>query len=215
MITQMLLAGGGPPPVVNFIDSNDQPANAASYTWADQATGATKGHLIIGIFSQGGSAGLTGLTFNGVAAPSPLVLINNTTVTMGLYVVPMPVTGLITVVGNFGASKNNWKAAMWRVENLASMAARDTDFYPDSTGQPSTTVNIPKDGFAISMAARTSNTGSIPQFSWTNATPDFEIASESQLSGATTEGLSGNTTITATWAGGAAGNKVMVTASLR
>lgn len=187
-----------------FLQSASSTANATSYTFSAQNTGSAAADRYILVAPSGRKAGAAGadpsVSVGGNAATKIVArwtAVTNSTF-VGLYLVALPTGTSDDVVVDFGASTMARAAIiMWRLDDLASATASDTD--SNGNQAPTATIDVPTDGCAIA-AASTSGNGTC---AWTNLTERDDGVVESAMiySGASDDFPSGSAglAITATF----------------
>lgn len=166
-----------------FLQSASSTADATSYTFSNQNVGsaAADRYIIVGVYSRkAGEAGADPtVTVEGVSAN--LAVTRWTTVTnsnfAGLYIAALPSGTDADVVVDFGASTMVRAAiSLWRVDSLSSATASDTA--ASGANDPTGTIDVPVDGFAVGVAMTLSNATPV---SWTGITEADEFTVEAQI----------------------------------
>jgi hypothetical protein len=173
------------PVTISYLQTAVSTTDASTYTFSAQSFGTAASDRYIAI-AAGGRIGASSLTISSVTIGGVSATIvkqqsstgtssggtGTTCVGIAIAAVPSGATG--DVVVNFSATSLRCVCSMWRLANLASATANDSQ---SSTASPSTAgVAIPLDGAAIGMVAGGQNAS--PTVSWTNLTEQYDALTE-------------------------------------
>lgn len=199
---------------VSFLQATSITSTTSTYTFSSQNLGTAAADRYIFVIVHGRATGTSALsvssvTVGGVSATIAVQQtgkedVNSSQSAIALAAVPTGTTGDIVVT----MSRDNVRCTIgaYRVTELDSTTAHDTDSIAPASGDSGTTMSrsldIPANGFAIGGG----QTGGVGTTAWTGLTEDYDTNAGSSFwtaSGASDEFVSSETgrTIQITWSG--------------
>lgn len=164
---------------LSFLQSANSTTDTNAYTFAAQNLGTEASDRYIVVTVNGRKAGATtsisSVTVGGVAATIAVQRVNTVTNTSvaGIAIAAVPTGATGDIVVTFADTLARCAIGAYRIDNLFSATAYDTD--SSVSADPSVGLNVSNPGFAIGTGAA-SGTGSV---TWTGLTEDYDFISES------------------------------------
>jgi hypothetical protein len=162
--------GSMAPLAVTFTDSDSSGSNSTTYTFTGLSIGTASAtrYVIAGFAAEGGSpTAATNVTIGGVSA----TLLAGTGGYAAIYIALVPTGTTATVAITLNAEASRCGVGVWTAANLSSASAQDT--LTDTSDPLSGTIDVPREGAVIAIAAHGNSNGHL--FTWTGATEDAEF----------------------------------------
>lgn len=163
---------------LSFLQSANSTTDTNAYTFSAQNLGAEASDRYIAVTVNGRKAGATtsisSVTIGGVTASIAVQRANTITNTSiaGIVIAAVPTGTTGDIVVTFADTLARCAIGVYRIDNLFSATAYDTD--NSVSADPSVGLNVGNPGFAIGTGAA-SGTGSV---TWTGLTEDYDFISE-------------------------------------
>jgi hypothetical protein len=197
---------------ISFLQDSTDTANATTYTWSSQSLGtaASDRYIVVALNSRmSGGPTSTSVTVGGVSA----ILVAEQWFLgcySSLWIAAVPTGATGDIVATFGAGQVRAFYGAWRLDDLASATASDTDA---STAHPHAgTLDIPVDGVGIASVIATD----AATMTWSGLTGDASGGGEATsyaFAHQTYPSGSAGQAISATWTTGSKGSPSAVFAA--